>query len=252
MMASQIPWERMVQVLMQCGSVHDAHSFSVNAIEQIRTLIPFDQGRVYFFNDNAEIYDEFLLGVDKRVTRVYHEYYANVEDGLYNAAKRAWNFHGKYPPVHDWSSLDSSDEFFAEHLRPQGIRFSTGLLLHDLRSTPKVMFCLDRTGSTTYSSDEIEALYYLSTSLDNLYRNFYAQPPGVRSEIASKLQDDLPLTPRESEVAELLIKGVSPEHIALDLRISIHTAYKHIANLHGKLHVSNRQELLLKLLELTQ
>lgn len=71
MMASQIPWERMVQVLMQCGNVHDAHNFSVNAIEQIRTLIPFDQGRVYFFNDNAEIYDEFLLGVDKRVTRVY-------------------------------------------------------------------------------------------------------------------------------------------------------------------------------------
>ena len=104
MMASQIPWERMVQVLMQCGSVHDAHSFSVNAIEQIRTLIPFDQGRVYFFNDNAEIYDEFLLGVDKRVTRVYHEYYANVEGGLYNAAKRAWNFHGKYPPVHNSGS----------------------------------------------------------------------------------------------------------------------------------------------------
>ena len=104
MMASQIPWERMVQVLMQCGSVHDAHSFSVNAIEQIRTLIPFDQGRVYFFNDNAEIYDEFLLGVDKRVTRVYHEYYANVEGGRYNAAKRAWNFHGKYPPVHDSGS----------------------------------------------------------------------------------------------------------------------------------------------------
>lgn len=103
-MVAADPVERMVQVLMQCGKVHDAHSFSVNAIEQIRTLIPFDQGRVYFFNDNARSTMNSRWA-SIRGSPAFTMNTANVEDGLYNAAKRAWNFlYGKYPPVHDWSS----------------------------------------------------------------------------------------------------------------------------------------------------
>jgi len=247
-MASKVQWEKMNQLLLQCGSVHEARSFCVNAIEQTQTLVPFDQGRVYFFNDNAEIYDEFLIGVDKRITKAYHEHYSKVEDGRYSAVKLTWQNHRKYPEVTDWFGQPRRDAFFTEYLRPQGIRYSTGFHLDDLWGTPKVLFCIDRTSNIVFSPSEVDALYYLSTHLDNFYRNFYAHPPEARGNVSTCLAEDHRLTRREDEVAALLSDGVAPENIAKKLYISKNTVYKHISNIHSKLNVSTRQELLVKLL----
>lgn len=57
------------------------------------------------------------------------------------------------------------------------------------------------------------------------------------------------LTPREREICRLLTQGASPAAIAGKLCVSRPTVYKHIANIHEKLHVTNRQELLLCLLD---
>ena len=42
--------------------------------------------------------------------------------------------------------------------------------------------------------------------------------------------------------------GLSPAHVADTLFISTSTAYKHIANIYKKLHVSSQQELLVRVL----
>ena len=56
------------------------------------------------------------------------------------------------------------------------------------------------------------------------------------------------LTTREAEIAAFLVKGVTPPNISRELCISITTVNKHIANMHAKLNVSTRQELIVKLL----
>ena len=42
---------------------------------------------------------------------------------------------------------------------------------------------------------------------------------------------------------------MTPNRIGQTLCVSLPTVYRHIANIHAKLGVSNRQELLLKLLD---
>lgn len=59
------------------------------------------------------------------------------------------------------------------------------------------------------------------------------------------------LTPREIEVADFMSQGISPANISKILCISQSTTYKHIAHIYAKLGVSNKQELLVKLLRKT-
>ena len=57
----------------------------------------------------------------------------------------------------------------------------------------------------------------------------------------------LALTPREKEVASLLLQGKDAKQIAADLIISVHTAHFHIKNLYKKLGINNRSELFARL-----
>lgn len=173
-MRSVFPWEQLNRVVLRCGEVHEEHSFGANAVEQLHQLVPYDQARVYFFNDSARVYDQVLIGVDRQTVEDYFSYYAKLENGYYDVAQRVRLHHTQPLPVLDWARTKKPDQFQREHLRPQGIRFSTGLLLSDLYGSPRVLFCLDRTGSATSSQLEMEVLSCLSAHLNNLYRNFYA------------------------------------------------------------------------------
>ncbi len=80
--------------------------------------------------------------------------------------------------------------------------------------------------------------------LDNLHRNLYVlSSTGISNGEARKV-----LTAREAQIAGLLCKGMTPAKIARTLSLSLPTVYRHIANIHAKLGVSNRQELLLRLM----
>ena len=65
----------------------------------------------------------------------------------------------------------------------------------------------------------------------------------VRRVEESDVLENLKLTPREKEVAALLLHGKDTKQIADALKISIHTANFHIKNLYKKLDINNRSEL---------
>ncbi len=65
----------------------------------------------------------------------------------------------------------------------------------------------------------------------------------VRKVEQSNVLKSLKLTPREKEVAALLLHGKDAKQIAERLGISIHTANFHIKNLYKKLDINNRPEL---------
>lgn len=242
---TEIPWERMNRAILNCGEVHEEHSFGANAVQQLHDIVPYDQARVYFLDDGGRVRDQVLIGVERRVVEEYLDYYAKIENGCYDVAQRIRLHRTQSLPVLDWRSDPKPDQFQREYLRPQGIHYSTGMLLRDLYGSPRVLFCLDRTVNISFSHTEMETLSCFGAHLNNLYRNFY-----VVLDHANGASDDLKrLTPREREICRCLTQGTSPAAIAEKLCVSRPTVYKHIANIHEKLHVSNRQELLLRLLE---
>ena len=63
-MSFSLPWNRINDFLLDCGRVRDPKEFAKTVMDRISALIPFDQARLYFLNDNGDIYDEYLIGVD--------------------------------------------------------------------------------------------------------------------------------------------------------------------------------------------
>ena len=54
------------------------------------------------------------------------------------------------------------------------------------------------------------------------------------------------LTARESEVLKLLLDGASNREIARELVLSLNTVKKHVLNIHRKLNVQSRVQLITK------
>jgi len=245
--ANELPWLKIHKFLLDVGANRNPKELCVRVVEKIHALIPYDQARVYLVNDSGKIYDQVLIGVDPTWSDVYLDYYSQVEGGRYSIlTRRETNRHsfGKFDGgIYDWTHFDR-DQFTMEYIRPQRRRYSAGFGLRDAEGLVKSVWVLDRTSPRGYNAQEIDVMAVIQPHLDNLHRNLFVQSPaGIRNDEARKA-----LTNREAQIAGLLCKGLTPKRISQALALSLTTVNKHIANIHAKLGVSNRQELLLKLM----
>ena len=137
---------------------------------------------------------------------------------------------------YDWEE-HRRDEFVADYVLAQGIRHSAGFAFHDPIGRIACVYALDRTTHGGFTALEAETLRRVQPHLDNLHRNLLVVPSAARAIDAAAGEA---LSGREREVATLLLRGMTPAAIARELSISRPTVYRHVANIHGKLAVSNR------------
>ncbi|MDR1766260.1 MAG: helix-turn-helix transcriptional regulator [Lachnospiraceae bacterium] len=242
------PWERVNDYLLASGAERDPRMLCVAAVKKISALIPYDQGRIYFINDNGKVYDDVLFGVDKRWNRAYLEYYSQVEGGRYSIEKLSRrSVHSGTPwRLRNWAK-EERGEFLEDYIKPQGIVYSLGFGLRDANFQHKCSVSLDRTHDKPFSEREVTILQTVLGHLENLHKNLYVQCTATANYV-NNFAPDARLTPREREITRLLCDGVGTEGISNKLCLSRTTVYKHIANIHAKLQVSSRQELLLRVL----
>ena len=267
-MPSQTQWAKLSEFLLQVGTYDEPVSFCVNALERLGKVVSFDQGRVYLFDGNGSVYDEYLLGVRKKTTRIYHEYYDQTDNGRYSATRRAAfearklkmaSDEDELPTgmrvrrhdikVLDWSEEPHDTKFFREYVAPLGLTFSTGFQLYDDLLRPRALFCLDRTRPVNYNADERGLLSLVASHLDNMYRKLFVEPPAALGDTIALMASGITLTERERQLCTMLMHGDTPKTIAELLGISRRTVYKHLSNIHKKLGVSNQTELLARLSE---
>ena len=249
---NEYPWAAIHEFLLECGRAASPSEFASKTLNGIKRIINYDQGRVYSFNaNNTEVVEDVLLHVDEKWPTTYYNYYSRILDGKYGLSDKTMQLADMQIPetktgvLFDWTYRDN-DEFVADYIRPQGIRFTLAFGLFDANSACRRAFMFDRTGRSGFSEKEINTLSLLIPHLENLHRLFYIDtdmdcPIGKMGSRES-------LTARETEIANLIGKGFSPERIAKELFITRATVYKHVAHIHAKLGVSSRQELVVKLL----
>ncbi|MDR2740223.1 MAG: helix-turn-helix transcriptional regulator [Treponema sp.] len=233
--------------LLDCGKVNHPRDFSVQVLKKLDALIPYDQGRVYFLDDQGEIVDKFLLGVDPQIFEEYKKRYSTLDGGQYSVSRRIKKYSGLGSVeelAHDWTVEARDNEFFTKHLKPQGIRYSFGLPLYDMRNSLRCIIILDRVGRGKYGCAEMNIMATILPHLNNLYKNYFFDSSGSGANAGGTISS---LTARENEIVLLLCKGAAPVLIGEQLFISLTTVYKHIAHIYEKLSVSSRQELLVKL-----
>lgn len=245
----EISWEQIYDYVLACGSVHDPYHFIVTALDEINTLIPYDQGLVYCLDENRNVVAQHLVNIKPRWSNMYLEYYSQLQ-GTTRTLDVTVNENFGLPHVEQimWSDEPTS-EFKLNYIMARGVTASLAMVLFDQNSLPRVSFSLDRTRSPRFSEKRMDIARLVTAQLGNLYKNFFIST----SEIPGKKRTDkdpvtVLLTRREREVVDLMCQGLAPAHVAATLHISTSTAYKHIAHIYKKLHVSSQQELLVRVL----
>jgi DNA-binding CsgD family transcriptional regulator len=250
-LGGDFPWMKIHALLLETGSIRAPKEFGLHLIGTVNQLIPYDQARVYFINGNAEICDVGLYGAKRSWFDAYMDYYSKIDDGRYALCRNGLRHEtGVHSVSFDWSAA-RYDEFIADYIKPQGIRHSLTSFFHDDDGLVKAVCTFERVSAKSYTPKEIAILEIMQAHLDNLHKNLYVQlQSGPRSlKAARPARFPAPLTQRESEIMALICGGVTSENMAKNLCISKTTVYRHIANIYAKLHVSNRQELILTALQ---
>lgn len=245
-----VPWEKIYEFVLSSGNIHDIKGFSKQVVHEASQLVPFDQARIYFVNGNGKVSDQYLVGIDKKWVTAYHEYYSKIEGGRYsipiNRRENAVPYNSSSIHCHNW--VDSpKDEFVTDYVDSIGLKYSCGFTMFDVRGASRTFFMLDRVSSVPFSKEEITVLQMAFPLLNNLHKNFFSRS-NLEKESRNISWESTGLTEREIEIASLLCHGVKPTNISEKLHITRATTYKHIAHIYEKMHVSSKQELLVKLL----
>lgn len=239
-------WEKINDVVLMCGNVHSPKMFAAEILKNLQALCPFDQALTYFLDGNGKVCSQYLLNINEQWSTMYLEYYANLDGQQYSL--RCPRENTVHEPVHmrDWAHEPSS-EFVSDYIRARGLKYSVGFGLYDLNGIQRAVFALDRTTDDRFNDDDLLNLALVVPHLNNLHKNFYYQQTKL-NPVTRISWETTNLTPREVEIANLLCQGVSPSNISRSLYISLPTTYKHISHIYEKMHVSSRQELLVRLL----
>lgn len=242
-----LPWMEIHEFLLMAGNIHKPKEFCLYIAENVSSLIPFDQARIFFFNNNGKIFDTVLYGngADRNWIDAYFQYYSKLEDGRYSLVQNGLRtessiFHNYY----DWSNAQSS-EFISDYIVPQGLQYSLVVLFHDESELTKAVCTFDRTIQSNFTKKELAIIEVLQAHLDNLHKNLFVVIEEKIQDIGSNESELSLLTQREKEIVKLICAGLTSANISNKLYISKSTVYRHIANIYEKLHISNRQELML-------
>jgi PAS domain S-box-containing protein len=97
-------------------------------------------------------------------------------------------------------------------------------------------------------ASSLEALARATAKLERLVDATGSAPPANPVQEAEVTPSELArLSPRERQVAELLLEGESPSSMAAKLSVSEHTVRNHLKGIYRRLGVHSKDELLLRL-----
>lgn len=244
---TDVDWQLLYEVVVTCGKSHDPRGYGINILENIGRLCPFQQGLVYLIDANHRLMGYYLKNIEEHYNRAYLEYYVDSDNGCYDAFIDLREDPNRPTiNVHNWRE-ENSEEFIPNYIKERGLATSVGFALYDLNGYVRMVISLDRTQDTAFSNRELYHLQVAVGLLNDSFKKFFYHGTSW-SQIDKDYLRESNLTAREIEVADFMSQGISPANISKILCISQSTTYKHIAHIYSKLGVSNKQELLVKLL----
>ena len=241
-------WEKIYEFIRTCGSACDSDRFAVQILDHIGEFCEYDCGSAYLLDRNGKISGLHLRNIEERLIKVYMAYYANTDGQRYSMfGKKTIGQRADVPAfnVHDWEG-EPSAEFIPDFIRQRGLKYSWGAGFYDTLGELRLIIALDRKTKKKFTEKELQLLELILPLLNNLHRNFYYQ--NSDSKVTMRIDEEKVLTPRETQIAELLCQSVSPSQISEILHIARSTTYKHIAHIYEKMNVSSQRELLSRLL----
>lgn len=236
---TELPWMKINDFLLIVGRERTSQGLCTSILYEIAGLIPYDIGALFLLDETGKSYKQILIEMEPKWSKAYIDYYSKIEEGRFS-------YFIDKPDEKDWSDYRNS-EIATDYMAPQRIRHSATLKLYSSDHFLRGAIGLNRSCSSGFTQSEKEILSVLRPHLSNLHKNLFVA--GCENKSCDPSGDEAKhLTGRETQITDLLCKGLSPGQISKKYFISQRTVYKHLENIYQKLGVSTRQELLVKLL----
>lgn len=247
-----VPWAKINDFLLQIGTARSLSEFNQLVSSHVADLIPHDYPTLFLKRFDA-IYDPtdptgFVKGFDSRRKFLDAGILSGGEPGSVDDYNQFYRFklpipHGyfKYQPYTDFRAL-SNTAFVSDFIRPRNI----GMILGGWYRSYTIV--IPRTKpARPFSDGEQAILKVIAPHVENFYnaltRSAQRQAMDTRSD-----RSLVGLTKRELDIAKHVANGKTNNEIAQNLFISKETVKRHLYNIFAKLEVSNRTQLVRKIL----
>lgn len=229
-------------IVFQIYNTENIDEMRLNFLHSVRLLVPYESCNFFLADKNGKHLISRPVAVDFPLHAI-SKYLEDIED----EDPTRWIF------IHAKSMVYREKDLFSEEAIGRNKCFQEFLIPNNLHHSLQVSLALNGEflGSLSfYRTKEQEEfsdyeLFYFDLFKDHLALRLHKElksedyKPIDITEYAEKYK----LTPRETEVVETLLKGLSVDEVSNILCISPNTAKKHIVNIYKKMGISSRREL---------
>lgn len=239
-------WEALDQVILWLHSQADLRTLQSGFLARLEALIPHRRS----FFDLCTRRDGRLLFFDPVSNNMSQEeldaYYGEYQFSDYVA----WSFDSDTPLVYRDSDLVSSaareaSAIYRKWMQPMGIYYGLGCTVMGSEHLLGSVTLFRSRAQGDFSDEEVAMLTVLNRHLSAHFD--FLWPKGAaandRSDL-SRLVQQYSLSPREEEIALLILQGRSNQEIGKALYISENTVKKHANSIYRKLGITSRTQLL--------
>jgi DNA-binding CsgD family transcriptional regulator len=236
-------WIKVNDFLAEVGVERTIQDFKTIILKQIGDLIPYDASLAWLEMGRtcpAKMCDN--LEVPKKWVDAHNKYYYKIAPAFDNLDIKKVTF-SNY-------KLHQDTEYYQDFLRPLGVRYGTGIILHDSRGNPSLTLCIT---DSKYNYEKDRRIAFLLETIQPHLENYYSFLNLISNQSTNEfhiaeLEDGCKtLSKREAEIAGFLCRRLTIAEIASRLLLSPRTVESYVFNIYEKLKVRNRRELLEKL-----
>lgn len=249
-------WEYLLQIIYRVNQCSHYEEFALLAMNQIRTLIPFQKARMARSERNdGRIFQYDPVCINPPGKDFDESIYTNggYRSPWYEYLFYPWSSAFRYSDIRQ-ENLWEQSELYRDVWEPQGLYYGLHCtLVHD--DLPLGMFSLFRTKAAgDFSNKELYIMDQFKFHLElGLFKilismedtdNEKASPGPLRMSRLSNASEEYHLTKQETNIVQLIFEGKSSSEICDKLFISSATLRKHIYNIYRKTNVKSRIQLI--------
>ena len=245
------------ELILEAGSYLKLFDACEGLLKLLRTVIPIDYG-LFFFHDDTDMRfkEPFLFNISQQTHNSYMEYYCAIDDIRnidFNKPRAA-----RSTDIIDYKYWRNT-EYFNDFMRANDFYYQLKADIHYNNKLLSSLSLLRNRERGDFEEKHVISLEILRPHLGNhMYKlmvmerqeKLIRQSCETIDSIIACSQEGYCLSERESDIANLAIRGLTNDEISDLLFISADTVKRHLKNIFIKTGVKNRTELLAKLIGL--
>ena len=252
-------WVSINNLLAEAGSILSLFDACESILRLLQPLIPFDHGLFFFYDDtDHRLLKPFLFNIPEKVNDDYFNYYHRIDD----IRTRAFNqsFPARSSDImtyREWNKM----EYFCDFMKANNFYYQLKADIHYKDKLLSSISLLRNKRSGDFKDKELLYLHILRPHFGNhMYKLMVTerqektlQKKSIHiSRVIDHNQNKFRFSNRETDVLDLVIRGLTSAEVSDRLYISNETVRKHLKNIFVKSKARNKTELLAKLVGLLE